>query len=1017
MKLGIIGAGNMASAIIGGIIKKGIIAGNEILCSSPVEAEREKAVNSFGINVTADNKEVVAKSEIILLAVKPQVIPVVAAEIKDDLKDEQLIISIVAGKSIAWYNEAFGRELKIIRTMPNTPALVGEGMTGVSPAPTVSEEETQKALEILSSFGEAEVVPENLMDSVVSVSGSSPAYVFMMIEAMADGAVKLGMPRAKAYKFAAQAVLGSAKMVLETGKHPGELKDMVCSPAGTTIEAVKVLEQEGFRASLIDAMEACADISPKALHEVSADSDAGGPLSLWTDEAEAKKQLLSYMQDITKEGGEDYIPVENRIAVFDLDGTLYGETNPTYFDYSLLLHRVYEDTDYRDKASDTERETAGKILDALQGSPSAEGIEVDHGKGIASSFEGMTVDEFEAYVEDFKKQPAPGYEGMTRGESFYKPMLEVIDLLQANDFTVYIVSGTDRLIVRGIVNGTLDLPMSQVIGSDETIVASGQSITDGLDYTFKDDDKLVLGGDFLVKNLKMNKVAVISQEIGEQPVLSFGNSSGDSSMAEYVTSSNPYKSLAFMLCCDDTEREYGSKEKADKMYSLCEEQGWSPISMKNDWTTIYGDGVKKTSDKIPIPFTKYEKTESVDNTLKDSIGPASKDGYTLEQVVCLSRHNIRSPLSSKGSALDTLTPHDWFEWSSDPSQLSMRGGTLETEMGQYFRKWLEGEGLFEENYQPEDGAVRIYANSKQRTIATAQFFEAGLLPACNMDVEYHADFDTMDPVFNPQLTYASDAYKKAAEAEIRELFTSDIEELSDNYELLSDVIDLEESDDYKSGKFSGFETDDSEFILEEGSEPGVSGSLKTACTVSDALVLQYYEEADEKKAAFGHSLSYEDWKTISEIKDVYGDVLFSAPKVAVNVANPLLKEMKSELETNGRKFTFLCGHDSNISSVLAALNAEDYSLPKTIEKTPIGSKIVISKWKNTSDEEFISFDFVYQTTDQLRNLSLIDENNPPGIYSIRLKDFKADPNGLYKSEDVIQLFEDKINEYDQLIDE
>lgn len=261
MQLGIIGAGNMASAIIGGIVKKGIIASGEIICSSPVEAEREKAAKEFGINVTADNKEVVSKSEILLLAVKPQVIPVVAEEIKGDLKEDQLIISIVAGKSIAWYNEAFGRELKVIRTMPNTPALVGEGMTGVSPSGKVTEEELGKALSILSSFGEAEVVPENLMDSVVAVSGSSPAYVFMMIEAMADGAVKLGMPRAKAYKFAAQAVLGSAKMVLETGKHPAELKDMVCSPAGTTIEAVQVLEEAGFRASLIDAMEACAEVS------------------------------------------------------------------------------------------------------------------------------------------------------------------------------------------------------------------------------------------------------------------------------------------------------------------------------------------------------------------------------------------------------------------------------------------------------------------------------------------------------------------------------------------------------------------------------------------------------------------------------------------------------------------------------------------------------------------------------------------------------------------------------------
>jgi len=261
MKLGIIGAGNMASAIMGGIVKKGIIPAQEIICSSPVEAERTKAAESFGINVTADNKEVVSGSEIILLAVKPQVIPVVAEEIKDCLKEEQLIISIVAGKSIEWYNTAFGRELKLIRTMPNTPALVGEGMTGVSPAPAVTQEELSKALEILSSFGQAEVVPEKLMDSVVAVSGSSPAYVFIMIEAMADGAVKLGMPRDKAYKFAAQSVLGSAKMVLETGKHPAVLKDMVCSPAGTTIEAVRVLEEAGFRAGLIDAMEACAEVS------------------------------------------------------------------------------------------------------------------------------------------------------------------------------------------------------------------------------------------------------------------------------------------------------------------------------------------------------------------------------------------------------------------------------------------------------------------------------------------------------------------------------------------------------------------------------------------------------------------------------------------------------------------------------------------------------------------------------------------------------------------------------------
>ena len=261
MRLGVIGAGNMASAIIGGIINNKVIDAGEIICSSPVAEERARAEENFKISTTADNKIVVAESKIVLLAVKPQVVPVVVEEIKDIITDNQLIISIVAGKTIDWYREAFGKEVKLIRTMPNTPALVGEGMTGVSPNGNVKEEDLKEALSILSSFGKAEVVPEKLMDSVVAVSGSSPAYVFMMIEAMADGAVKLGMPRAQAYKFAAQAVLGSAKMVLETGKHPAELKDMVCSPAGTTIEAVQVLEKAGFRAGLIDAMEACAEVS------------------------------------------------------------------------------------------------------------------------------------------------------------------------------------------------------------------------------------------------------------------------------------------------------------------------------------------------------------------------------------------------------------------------------------------------------------------------------------------------------------------------------------------------------------------------------------------------------------------------------------------------------------------------------------------------------------------------------------------------------------------------------------
>lgn len=259
MKIGFIGLGNMASAIIGGILSKGMAKPDEILGFDKFEGARAAAKEKFEINVAEDNCRVAVESEILFLAVKPQFFPEVLAEIKDTVRKETLVVSIAAGKTVAFLEEGISAEHKIIRCMPNTPALVGEGCTGVCCNKQVSEDEMEQVFELLSSFGKAYKITESMMDAVVAVSGSSPAYVFMFIEAMADGAVKAGMPRAQAYEFAAQAVLGSAKMVLETGKHPAELKDMVCSPAGTTIEAVKVLEEKGFRGAVMDAMEACIE--------------------------------------------------------------------------------------------------------------------------------------------------------------------------------------------------------------------------------------------------------------------------------------------------------------------------------------------------------------------------------------------------------------------------------------------------------------------------------------------------------------------------------------------------------------------------------------------------------------------------------------------------------------------------------------------------------------------------------------------------------------------------------------
>lgn len=257
MKYGFIGCGNMAAAIINGALAKGILAKEDILASVKTESSAKRIQETMGIACTTDNLSVASQADYLFLAVKPQFCEEVALEVRGKRKKGQVLVSIAAGKTLAWLKEKFGENEKNIRTMPNTPALVGEGITGVCPDDLVSREETDLVLELLNSFGKAAVVTEPILDIVGAVSGSSPAFVFMFIEALADGAVAEGMPRAQAYTFAAQSVLGSAKMVLETGLHPGALKDMVCSPGGTTIEGVNVLEKEGMRSAVMDAVRAC----------------------------------------------------------------------------------------------------------------------------------------------------------------------------------------------------------------------------------------------------------------------------------------------------------------------------------------------------------------------------------------------------------------------------------------------------------------------------------------------------------------------------------------------------------------------------------------------------------------------------------------------------------------------------------------------------------------------------------------------------------------------------------------
>lgn len=350
----------------------------------------------------------------------------------------------------------------------------------------------------------------------------------------------------------------------------------------------------------IDADDLMFDLGMRYLRMMSSEKKkAKGRIdqfSLWTEDSPSKKALIEYVKAVTDKNGPDYIPPVDRIAVFDLDGTLYCESDPTWFDFMMYRYRIMEDETYRDRATDHEREIASTVQSVIDTGVVPEGFEVEIGSCIALAFAGMRVRDFAAYIRDFADRPSPGYDGMTIGEAFYQPMVQVIDYLQDNAFTVYVCSGSDRMVVRGLVEGGLILAARYVLGTEELISAKNQGNTDGADYVYGNDDELVLSGKIAAKNLKMTKVSMMAQQIGQCPVLSFGNSAGDISMTNYVMSNEKYRTAAFFVCCDDSVRESGSDEKAKKVYDFCAENGWIPISMKNEWLTVFGEGVKKKSN-------------------------------------------------------------------------------------------------------------------------------------------------------------------------------------------------------------------------------------------------------------------------------------------------------------------------------------------------------------------------------------------------------------------------------------
>ena len=307
-------------------------------------------------------------------------------------------------------------------------------------------------------------------------------------------------------------------------------------------------------------------------------------LNLWED-CDSKNKILDYIKEITSEQSTNFIPKPDRIAIFDMDGTIFQETDPTYCDLKLFVYRVLNDTNYT--ATDEQKELAYKILNNTMSS------DKKNDRIYAEIYKDMALEDLNKYIKDFLDHESDGYIGMKRGEAFYKPMLELIELLQKNDFIIYISTATERFTSRAIVEGHIDIPNSHIIGTETKIIASNQKSTEPVDYIFQKNDTLIFNGTLIEKNNNFNKVISIIKEIGKVPVLSFGNSNSDSSMANFVIANKSFKTMAFMLLCDDIVRENGNLEKAKTMEKNCINNGWVPVSMKNDWKTIYGDNVKR----------------------------------------------------------------------------------------------------------------------------------------------------------------------------------------------------------------------------------------------------------------------------------------------------------------------------------------------------------------------------------------------------------------------------------------
>ena len=372
-------------------------------------------------------------------------------------------------------------------------------------------------------------------------------------------------------------------------------------PAKQEHNAAESAKQEAGAAGAT-AQEAAAQANTQANTTEAAQSSAGSGKNIdyavtfpsWNPDSQSLAELVDFVAGVTDEKSPEYLKPADRIATFDMDGTILCEKAPVYVDYCLTMYRVLDDPTY--KATEEERAAMQQVRDVAYSEGKTfdpEGI--NKNDLVASAFAGMPPEAFREYVVDFADHTdVVGFEGMTYGQSFYQPMIEVIEYLKANDFDVWMVSACEREVVRALVE-RYNIPYDHVIATDVPYVASGKGEEAADDYNMGSNEQILLGAPLEeVECGKSGKPAAIAREIGKRPVLAFGNSSGDYSMLNYAEGNPDHTGMGFFVVCDDTEREYGSDEKAADFYEKVEKEGWTPFSMKNDWKTIYGEGVQKT---------------------------------------------------------------------------------------------------------------------------------------------------------------------------------------------------------------------------------------------------------------------------------------------------------------------------------------------------------------------------------------------------------------------------------------